>query len=227
MKEYSVALAVFGRPDSFDPHHDPIVRVQARRLRSRLAEFYCTQGLNDPIEIRLPKGKYAPIFERRPFQTATGSTGVGAARKSIAVVRFVNLADNKETERFNGGLAEELIAAFKTCKALKVFAWQSGMPSPGSDLRSLARQLRIDALLSGTVSASPANIRVMAHLTGFADGYLFWSGEYRRRVPARRNIQRQIAREIALEVSARLREPEQECSDSYSASAQVSRTQRM
>jgi predicted ATPase len=62
LKEYSVAVEVFDRGESFDPRDDTIVRVQARRLRAKLQEFYSLEGRADPIIIELPKGHYLAVF---------------------------------------------------------------------------------------------------------------------------------------------------------------------
>src|SRR4249920_1971751 len=56
LKEYAVGVQVFGRDSSFDPRTDPVVRVQARRLRARLDRYYLEEGQNDQILIDLPKG---------------------------------------------------------------------------------------------------------------------------------------------------------------------------
>ncbi len=60
LKGYSVALAVFDRPKSFDPAIDPIVRIEAARLRDKLREYYEQEGRNDPVRIELRKGTYTP-----------------------------------------------------------------------------------------------------------------------------------------------------------------------
>ena len=65
LKEYSVALAVFEREPSFDTRTDPIVRLEARRLRLKLSEFYQHEGAADPIRLELPKGGYVPEFRYR------------------------------------------------------------------------------------------------------------------------------------------------------------------
>jgi len=62
LKEYSIGTAVLERPPSFDPRVDSIVRVEAGRLRSRLTEYYKTEGSDDPVVITLPKGQYVPVF---------------------------------------------------------------------------------------------------------------------------------------------------------------------
>jgi hypothetical protein len=66
IKEYSVALDVFGRRDSFDQDTDSIVRVQANRLRKRLADYYSGEGIGDSIRISIPVGQYVPVFGERP-----------------------------------------------------------------------------------------------------------------------------------------------------------------
>jgi len=66
LKEYTLALHVFERPDSFDPRVDPVVRLEARRLRLKLAEYYQQEGLDDPVVIELPKGAYVPYFRSHP-----------------------------------------------------------------------------------------------------------------------------------------------------------------
>ncbi|MFB3903519.1 MAG: hypothetical protein ACE15E_08705 [Acidobacteriota bacterium] len=58
LKEYHVGLAVFDRDESFDPRADPIVRVEAGRLREKLAKYYEVEGARDSIVISLPRGSY-------------------------------------------------------------------------------------------------------------------------------------------------------------------------
>jgi len=64
VKEYSIALEVFGRKDSFDQDNDSIVRVEANRLRKRLAEYYAGEGAGHALRIVIPVGQYVPIFEQ-------------------------------------------------------------------------------------------------------------------------------------------------------------------
>jgi TolB-like protein len=65
LKGYTLAVEVFDRPESFDPAIDPLVRIEAARLRDKLREYYEVEGQNDPIRIDLPKGAYAPHIEFR------------------------------------------------------------------------------------------------------------------------------------------------------------------
>jgi hypothetical protein len=62
LKEYTIATEVFGRNSDYDPRIDSVVRVQAGRLRTKLQEYYTTEGKSDQIVIDLPKGHYHPVF---------------------------------------------------------------------------------------------------------------------------------------------------------------------
>jgi len=64
-KEYQIATEVFGRPSNFDPHLDSTVRVQAGRLRGKLAEYYATEGAEDSVLVDFPRGTYALAFHER------------------------------------------------------------------------------------------------------------------------------------------------------------------
>src|SRR4051812_12385666 len=65
LKEYIIGLEVFDRKETYDPRVDPIVRVEASRLRSKLKKYYLTDGKDDPIEIQIPVGTYAPVILAR------------------------------------------------------------------------------------------------------------------------------------------------------------------
>jgi Tol biopolymer transport system component len=81
IKESVIALEVLGRNSSFDSKSDPIVRVEAGRLRDRLGVYYEAEGEADAVLISLPKGRYVPEFaERRPRETPTSA---GVLRLSI------------------------------------------------------------------------------------------------------------------------------------------------
>ena len=68
LKEYQIATEVLGRPAGFDPQSDSTVRVQAGRLRVKLAEYYSHEGVEDPIVVEIPKGSYTLTFHVRTPQ---------------------------------------------------------------------------------------------------------------------------------------------------------------
>ncbi len=82
IKEYQIATEVFGRPADFDPHIDSAIRVQAGRLRLKLAEYYSSEGQGDPMVVELPKGSYTLTFH--PRSTAASSTPVAVEQAQPA-----------------------------------------------------------------------------------------------------------------------------------------------
>jgi len=62
LKEYIIGVEVFDRGVDYDPRVDPIVRVEARRLRTKLKGYYSAAGRQDQLRIEFPKGSYSPIF---------------------------------------------------------------------------------------------------------------------------------------------------------------------
>jgi len=65
LKEYQIATEVFGRPAAFDPQLDSTIRVQAGRLRLKLAEYYASEGVDDSVQVEMPKGTYLLAFHPR------------------------------------------------------------------------------------------------------------------------------------------------------------------
>jgi TolB-like protein len=102
-KERLIGMEVFGRAGDYDAGADPVVRVEARRLRRKLAQYYAGTGRQDPVEIRLPKGGYLPTFEPRPSKM-----------RSLAVLPFSGHA-------LSDGLTTRLIARLAACSGLRVF----------------------------------------------------------------------------------------------------------
>ena len=87
MKEYQIATEVFGRPADFDPHLDSAIRVQVGRLRVKLAEYYQSEGKEDPIYVDLPKGTYlltfhpqVPAIIKTPIPSEQPKTGEASVR---------------------------------------------------------------------------------------------------------------------------------------------------
>jgi len=86
IKGYTIAREVFDRPEDFDSNVDPIVRMEAARLRDRLREYYEGDGCNDPLRIDLPKGSYTPQIEfRQNVATPPKSPDRIAAESVVAV----------------------------------------------------------------------------------------------------------------------------------------------
>jgi len=91
VKEYQIATEVLGRPSDFDPHLDSTIRVQAGRLRTKLGEYYSSEGENDPVLVELPKGSYTLSFHSRTIPTKTASAGAAEEAQNRSRARHMLL----------------------------------------------------------------------------------------------------------------------------------------
>jgi TolB-like protein/tetratricopeptide (TPR) repeat protein len=82
LKEYTLALEVFGRDETFDPQTSSIVRVEASRLRGKLEKYNAIDGRNDPVQITLPPGSYVPKFQTAGQGIATDGDQLDALPRS-------------------------------------------------------------------------------------------------------------------------------------------------
>ena len=83
IKAYSIAIEVFHRDASFDAQNDPVVRIEAGRVRRALEHYYLLTGQKDPILITIPKGGYVPIFSRVSECPVRADEQVAQARPSM------------------------------------------------------------------------------------------------------------------------------------------------
>jgi len=86
VKEYQIATEVFGRQADFDPQLDAFVRVQAGRLRTKLAEYYGSEGAADRLVVELPKGSYALTLHERAVLAGGNGAGLDTATGTISKV---------------------------------------------------------------------------------------------------------------------------------------------
>src|ERR1700689_5587937 len=82
LKEYTIGLDALGKPASFDPRQESVVRMHTARLRQKLAEYYRTEGIDDPVIIDLPKGGFKVTFE--PRQQAVQPVAVSSSAPASA-----------------------------------------------------------------------------------------------------------------------------------------------
>jgi hypothetical protein len=76
LKEYTLGLDVFGKPESYDPRQESVVRMHVGRLRQKLAEYYRSEGVDDPIFVNVPKGGFKVTFEAREIRPDGIAAGV-------------------------------------------------------------------------------------------------------------------------------------------------------
>jgi len=181
LKEFVIGVEVFDKTEKYDPRMDPIVRVEARRLREKLKKYYETDGREDPLCIDFPTGTYAPLIQTRDAMPVS-APGAKPVENAIAVLPFTNLSSEQENEYFSDGLTEELINALTKVEGLRVVAWSSTfqLKGKGRDIRRIAEQLGVRAILEGSVRRTLDRLRITAQLVDTKDGHYLWSETYER-----------------------------------------------
>ncbi len=203
VKEYSVGVEVFDRDRDYDPRVDPIVRVEARRLREKLKQYYKAAGTADAVLIEFPKGAYTPVFRSRDDAPSGADPAEAdrisiAVRTSIAVLPFANFSPQTGDDYFSDGLTEELILLLTQVPGLRVVAWHSASQFRGreQDLHAIREELNVDAVLCGSVRRSVSRVRVTAQLIDTASGAYLWSEGFNRNLHDVVAIQEEIAHAI-------------------------------
>ena len=112
LKEYVIGVQVFGKEDSFDPRTDPIVRVQARRLRAKLVRYYREEGRADDdgqsscrrvATRRSSSSATTPVLAKRSIAAALVS------RNTVAVLPFADHSAERDLDYFCRGMREEIV----------------------------------------------------------------------------------------------------------------------
>jgi TolB-like protein len=169
LKEYVIGVQVFGKDPSFDPRTDPIVRVQARRLRTRLSRYYREEGQHDDIIVDLPKGGYTPVFRRRetpaPAKPSLGATVVN--RNTVAVSMFADHSPAGEFGYFAQGLRAEIVHRLTALRGVRVM---SSTREPSAELAPGAA-----LVVEGSIRGSRERLRLIVHLVDRASGQYVWS----------------------------------------------------
>lgn len=187
LKEFLIGIEVFGKESSFDPRMDPIVRVQARRLRARLSRYYREEGQHDEIVIELPKGGYAPTFQlAEPSESKHALASVLVSRNTISVAPFADNSDRQELKYFCRGLTDQILHTLTNVKKLRVTLWNP------SEQRVDAAAMRV----TGSVQKFRDAVRITTHLVEAVSGCHLWSASLDRPLENALEVQEEVARSI-------------------------------
>jgi serine/threonine-protein kinase len=226
LKESVIGVQVFQREADYDPRLDPIVRVEARRLRQRLEQYYGDEGASDPVVIELPKGGYSPEFRSKqrqpprqagfwtPLRIALTAVVAGAlavsgflslhrrqpGRESPAtlfVAPFTNLSQEKDSEYLSEGLTEELIDVLAHVQGLQVITRGQAFQMRNVEAREAARSLHAAWIVEGSLRQSGGQLRIAARLLEAGSGKAVWAHTYERQAAEVFRMQEEIAQAIA------------------------------
>ena len=182
LKEYLIGTEVYERKPSYHPGEDSIVRSEARRLRSKLKEYYESVGKHDPVFIYYRPGSYVPAFRDQHTHTMNITTApderfiVGNCVR-IAVLPFLDASGGASSSVYAQLITDELIHELVRTDGVRVSAASSVAPlvAKARDIRSLARKLDVQIIFEGTVRQDNNLLRITSRVVNAADGFHIWS----------------------------------------------------
>ncbi len=204
-------------------------RLQRQSSRiSLLSEIPVPQGTLNPSPLFSSKG----LLKNKFFIAAVSVTALAAIgfiifnsikktsgdRKSIAVLPFKNLSEDKENEFFSDGITEDIITQLSKIGELKVISRTSVIRYKNSEksLREIAKELGVASVLEGSVRRAGSRIRIVGQLIDAKSDEHIWAETYDREFKDIFDIQSDVAKQIAAALKARLSPAEKERIDKKS-----------
>ncbi|MGJ5817546.1 tetratricopeptide repeat protein [Paludibaculum fermentans] len=202
LKESTLGVEIFNRGSDFDARADNIVRVEARRLRQRLQDYYLNEGAADAVLIDLQPGGYVPQFSWKTTAAAppaprswkyraaaAGMAVLGLAIAAvliwfprreaplIAVLPFVEYEAGEAGPYLGDGIAEDILQLLAETPRLRVVSRTSTFRfrGPNLDLSAIRNRLGAKLLLEGNVRRNSGRIRIAARLVDAGTGVPVWA----------------------------------------------------
>ncbi len=187
VKEYISGTEVYDRNPPYQPSQDSIVRTEARRLRTKLKEYYESEGKNNPIFIYFRPGSYVPVFRSKAAAAGQELAGPSSADEvfvegpgvSVAVIPFSDSPPEPLSAKYARGVTDELVHELMQCEGCRVVATTSiaQLGTQVQDIPGLARQLGVQIVFEGSVRVEGNRVRVTSRMVS-ADGFQLWSQRF-------------------------------------------------
>ena len=182
LKEYVIGSEVYDRQPPYHPSQDSIVRTEARRLRSKLKEYYEVEGREDPIYVYLLPGSYVPVFharedligdQRQPEPEELFLEASSVVR--VVVFQFKDISENRVSSTYARGISDELAYVLMLkdrCTVISQSTTAFGSPQGPGTLSAISKAgARI--AYEGTVRSEGTHLRVTARIVDAA-GFQLW-----------------------------------------------------
>ncbi|MCX6413358.1 MAG: hypothetical protein NTU77_01910 [Actinobacteria bacterium] len=182
IKERTVARRALKRSETFDGRRDAIVRVQATRVRAALADYYDSEGADDPVRIALPAGTYTPVFDRADLAAGDGPGQRSSLGPGVVVIAFTDADAHGQGSARAIALTESLVHSLSRFPGLRVLGPVDRRPGRGevTRRRHLGYRLDVAYVLEGTVVTSGSTVRVTVRVSDAVAGDIVWSGVFDR-----------------------------------------------
>ncbi|WP_413991950.1 hypothetical protein ACMDCR_07600 [Labrys okinawensis] len=232
IKAFTIATDVFGRNSNFDAHGDPIVRLEAGRLRRALDQYYAAAGHEDLVRISIPKGGYVPLFEPNvTFRPPAEATRLPSRRRFVPLTLAATLAAAaavtfglltlfaaappvgpaiprlmvRPFEDLTGSGASRVVVKGLTQEIIGQLAKFKDIVTVEDDgsAKPIARNARY--ILAGGVSVAADKLRLQARVSDAEDSAVLWAQTYETAFEPSQIIA--VESEIARQVATALGQP--------------------
>ena len=215
LKGYALGLDVFNKDAGFNPDTDTIVRVHAVRLRAALENYYHTTGAEDVVIIRLPKGGYRPVFQKRsgqehietqkPSETTTTSKKLIVGPK-LAVMPVENVSEIGKPSDQTVGMTLQIVNDLTRFKWLRVISMQSvyGLQAEGKKDGDLLKSLNVDYVLTISLLNTGRLLVASAQIFRPNNMQTLWSSMVEREFEPKniKNVLEEITAQIAADTGS-------------------------
>ncbi len=197
VNQYALAMELYNRDESFDPATDSVVRVDAGRLRTKLREYYNTDGQEDQVQFELPKGKYVVKIHFDSTVNSNTPTAINAGAKntenssinskqslpgksSIVVLPIEALSGDIQDQKLADGITTEVINHLGKAHAFDVVSRNSAFAYKGQnkDAREVGQELNVNYVLEGSLRKSGNRVRVAVALIDTQSNHQVWAESY-------------------------------------------------
>jgi TolB-like protein len=183
----SIAIDVYHRDHTFAPRTDPVVRVEARRLRRMLSHYFLTEGKQDALTIDIPKGGYRPQYNVNSETGEGHSTAPGfdsgkplPISPVIAVLPFRSGETDLQTDELATGITNSLVTALSQFDVIQVISPQSlhGYQGKTQDVRRIGHELGARFIITGSLQQMDRHVRVTVAISHAEDGTQLWARQF-------------------------------------------------
>jgi adenylate cyclase len=205
VKGYTIATRVFGREKDFNPVLDPIVRIEAGKLRRALERYYLLTGAQNPIRIEIRKGSYIPAYyeqpriepDRKSWLKDASAAGFDGSWPLLLVRPLQNMTGNPDKDYLGIGLATELATEISRFQEIRVLLEHQ----EGQQKRVPEGVARF--VIEGTVREDKTGIKLTVQLMDAPSNRQIWSDTHRSALEAARLIafEEKIAQELAAKIA--------------------------
>lgn len=173
---YMVATEVFGRPAHFNPTTDPIVRIEAGKLRRDLEFYYLKSGAREEVCFSLPRGGYIPSFQRRA-PAAADPRSLDPQGITVHALHARVCAMAQAEPAFRARVADRLARENDVAVFAGPSSYSDGVMPDSDEVREVARRNGTRFVLSGDAQGVDGAVVFTARLHDGATGQLLWSEE--------------------------------------------------